>query len=130
MIFVFGSNLAGRHGAGAAQYAFEKFGAEIGAREGMTGKCYAIPTKDERIRTLKISEIEKYVKNFIVFAKYNDDMEFFLTDIGCGLAGYSPEKIAPLFVKAPKNVHFSKNFYDILKEITPDVERKMYTKWM
>ena len=103
-IFVFGSNLAGRHGAGAALYARQHHGAIYGQGEGLQGRSYAIPTKDERLRTLPVYAINDYVDQFMQFAEANPDITFRLTPIGCGLAGYSPADIGPLFSGAPKNV--------------------------
>jgi hypothetical protein len=103
IIFVFGSNLAGRHGAGAALHARQYCGAIYGVGEGLQGNSYAIPTKDTNINTLPLHEINKYVNVFIKFAKENPSMEFIVTKIGCGLAGYSPKEIAPMFIDSPSN---------------------------
>lgn len=105
MIFVFGSNLAGRHGKGAALCARNTHGAEYGVGIGRTGNAYAIPTKDERIRTLPLEQIALYVSNFLDFACANPDLEFEVTKIGCGLAGYKEHQIAPMFKNAPDNCH-------------------------
>lgn len=102
-IFVFGSNLAGRHGKGAALTAFRTHGAIYGEGYGMQGNSFAIPTKDENLNTLPINKIEKYVNNFIKYAALNPDLMFQVTRIGCGLAGYDDEDIAPLFANAPIN---------------------------
>ena len=99
-IFVFGSNLTGVHGAGAAKQAMMKFGAVYGRGQGLQGQSYAIPTKDFRIETLPLSEIAKYVQKFIEFAINHPDLEFLVTPIGTGLAGYSVEQIKPLFESA------------------------------
>lgn len=98
-IFVFGSNLAGRHGAGAAKYAREYFGAEYGVGIGRTGYAYAIPTKDYVLKTLTLNAIERHIADFIQYAKANPDDEFILTPIGCGLAGYRRDQIKPLIEK-------------------------------
>lgn len=102
-IFVFGSNLAGRHGAGAALAAKKHFNAKYGCGVGITGQCYAIPTKDKKIKTLPLNEIKGFVDDFIAFAKQNSHLEFLVTPIGCGLAGYSVKEIAPLFENSPQN---------------------------
>ena len=102
-IFVFGSNLAGRHGKGAALTAYRKYGAIYGQGVGMQGNSFAIPTKDENLNTLPVSKIEKYVNNFIKYATLNPDLTFQVTRIGCGLAGYEDSDIAPLFINAPSN---------------------------
>lgn len=103
-IFVFGSNKAGRHGKGAALFAFKNRGAKYGQFFGLQGNSFAIPTKDENLKTLPLELIKAYVYHFIAFAKENPDMIFELTPIGCGLAGYKPEQIAPMFKNAPSNV--------------------------
>lgn len=102
-IFVFGSNLAGRHGKGAALTARTCFGAEYGIGEGRTGNAYAIPTKDGYLRVRTISNIARSVKRFIEYANAHPELEFNVTRIGCGLAGYADNQIAPLFKGAPSN---------------------------
>jgi hypothetical protein len=97
-IFVYGSNLSGIHGAGAARAAFDFYGAKWGyGLSGVIGNSYAIPTKDELIQSLTLSKIRVYVDEFKKFAKDNPDIEFFVTRIGCGYAGYKDEDIAPMF---------------------------------
>ena len=91
-IFVFGSNLAGMHGGGAAYVAMEYFGAIWGQGVGLQGQCYAIPTMQGGVETIK-----PYVDEFISFAKAHPEYTFFVTRIGCGIAGFSDEQIAPLF---------------------------------
>ncbi len=115
-IFVFGSNLSGIHGAGAAKQAL-KFGAVMGVGIGLQGQTYAIPTKDYNIkRTLTIKEIIPYVDQFIDFAYKNIKFNFLVTEIGCGLAGYSVEDIAPLFKNAIEldNIHLPLRFNNLL----------------
>ena len=119
-IFVFGSNLSGIHGAGAAKTAVDKFGAILYNPEGLQGKSYAIPTKDKSIRsTLPIEEIKIYVDGFIEFAKQNQELEFLVTEIGCGLAGLKPFEIAPLFINVVeiKNIHLPEKFWNIINKI-------------
>ena len=99
-VFVFGSNLSGRHGKGAAKTALV-WGAKWGRPSGLQGKTYGIPTKDASIkRTLRIDEIKPFVDDFIEWAKHHSGNTFLVTEIGCGLAGYSPKDIAPLFKDA------------------------------
>lgn len=105
-IFVFGSNLAGRHGKGAALAAKTLYNAQTGIGFGPTGNAYAIPTKDEKLRVLSISEIYKYVKEFIEYAKAHPELKFIITPIGTGLAGYKHSQIAPMFRFAPNNCEF------------------------
>lgn len=106
MIFVFGSNLKGIHGAGAALYAKQHYGALNGRGVGLQGNSYAIPTKRTPWNTLPLDEIEEYVKEFLLFAQQHPSYTFKVTRIGCGLAGYSNEQIAPLFKDAPSNCYF------------------------
>lgn len=102
-IFVFGSNLAGRHGAGAAKFALENHGAKYGTGWGHVGNSFAIPTKDEHIKTLPLTKIKFYVDQFIGYAKSNPKLTFQVTAIGTGLAGYKHSDIAPMFKDAPAN---------------------------
>lgn len=102
-IFVFGSNLAGRHGAGSALEAVRYHGAIRGQGEGLQGRSYAIPTKDERLQTLPIDTIAAHVAMFLEFALSRP--------IGCGLAGYKPEQIAWMFnLPPPRNVILPREF--------------------
>jgi len=94
-IFVFGSNLAGMHGGGAARLAMDRFGAVWGQGVGLQGQCYAIPTMQGGVETIK-----PYVDEFIAFAKANSHLTFLVTKIGCGIAGFAEEEIAPLFKDA------------------------------
>jgi hypothetical protein len=105
-IFVFGSNLAGYHGRGAAKTALLYFGAVYGVGQRFTGKCYAIPTKDHKIKTLPLEGIAIYVDSFISIAALFPERVFIVTKIGCGLAGYKDHEIAPLFKGAPSNCKF------------------------
>lgn len=102
-IFVFGSNLAGRHGKGAALYARQHYGAVYGQGVGFQGTSYAIPTKDGQLRTLDKPTIQSYVNDFIQFATDCYEDVFQVTRIGCGLAGYTDADIAPMFKHAPTN---------------------------
>jgi len=102
-IFVFGSNLAGRHGKGAALEARRKYGAIYGVGIGLQGNSYAIPTKNWWLKTLPLAEIAVYVNDFIKFARDHPEMIFNVIRVGCGLAGYTDEDMAPLFRSAPEN---------------------------
>ena len=93
MIFVFGSNLAGRHGKGAAKYAIQNCGAIYGQGQGLQGRSYAIPTKDEKLNALGMDIVDKHIAEFIFFARDNLQMQFLLTPIGTGLAGHSKRQI-------------------------------------
>lgn len=115
MIFVFGSNLSGIHGAGAARHAFEKHGAAWGVAEGPTGTAYAIPTKDKAIRhTLPLIKIQGYVNTFLAYARNSPELTFKVTCIGCGLAGLTHAQVAPMFKSAPNNCQFDYNWIGIL----------------
>jgi hypothetical protein len=113
-IFVFGSNLAGIHGAGAARHANINLGAVWGVGEGMTGSTYAIPTKDFLIRTLPLESIKVSVQTFLDYAKDNLDTEFFVTRIGCVLAGYTDADIAPMFIGATSNCSFAEEWAEYM----------------
>ena len=116
-VFVVGTNELGTQGAGAAKYAFHNFGLPFykgfGYSENSKGKTFAIPTKDWLVLTLSIDKIEFYVNRFIEFAKFST-LEFHVTAIGTGLAGYSVEDIAPLFRKCITldNVYLPQTFID------------------
>ena len=94
-VFVFGSNLAGAHGGGAARLAYRKFGAIWGQGVGLQGQSYGIPTMQGGVDTIK-----PYVDEFIEFAKKNKNLTFLVTRIGCGIAGFTDDEISPLFEKA------------------------------
>ena len=93
MIFVFGSNLAGRHGKGAALYALNNHGAIYGQGIGLQGNSYAIPTKDAKLQPLGLDVIDKHIADFVFFARDNLEMNFALTPIGTGLAGHGKRQI-------------------------------------
>lgn len=122
MIFVFGSNLEGIHGAGAARYAKEYLGATVGMGIGRTGQCYAIPTKGTKKvhpgfrESLPIETIKVFVEEFIDYACNNPHYQFQVTCIGCGLAGFKHEDIAPMFATAPSNCWFDSAWQQIFDE--------------
>ncbi len=112
-VFVFGSNLAGRHGAGAAKEAYTNWGAVWGEGIGRHGNSYAIPTKDHNLRSLPLSEIQKYIDVFLDYARNTEHTYFILTPIGTGLAGYDPLEIRPMFdTKLSSNIYYPKEFYE------------------
>ena len=113
-IFVFGSNLAGRHGKGAALEAKRKYGAIYGQGVGLQGRSYAIPTKDVKLAPLSLGEIKTHVEQFLQFAKDNPQHNFWVTPIGCGLAGYKPLDIAWMFRGASENVRLPREFRELL----------------
>lgn len=112
-VFVFGSNRAGRHGRGAANTAYRKFGAVWGRGEGLQGQSYGIPTKDRKLKTLRLVQIAVNVARFLHFAESRPDLRFFVTAIGCGLAGYKPKQIAPMFANSPANVILPPEFTEV-----------------
>ena len=116
-IFVFGSNLAGRHGKGAALFARENHGAVYGQGEGIQGLSYAIPTKNAHLHTLPLDVIEEAVTRFKQFAALHPEMAFQVTPIGCGLAGYKPSAIAPFFNGAPSNCTLPAEFIAVLTRV-------------
>lgn len=115
--FLFGSNKSGIHGGGAANFAHKELGAEWGVAFGPTGHCFALPTKDFNVvDTLPISEIKTYVDGFIEHARLTPGVRYLVTEIGCGLAGYEPKDIAPLFEGAVSldNISLPQRFWEIL----------------
>ena len=110
-IFVFGSNLAGMHGGGAARMACRCFGAVWGQGVGLQGRSYAIPTMQGGVETIR-----PYVDEFIDFARRHPHLKFLVTEIGCGIAGFTPEEIAPLFAAAVsvENIWLPARFWKVL----------------
>ena len=111
-IFVFGSNLAGMHGGGAARIARLHFGAVMGKGVGLQGQSYAIPTMQGGVETIR-----PYVDEFIIFAHQHPELHFLVTPIGCGIAGFEAEDIAPLFEKAKemKNISLPESFWEVIE---------------
>ena len=111
-IFVFGSNLAGMHGGGAARIARLHFGAVMGKGVGLQGQSYAIPTMQGGVETIR-----PYVNDFLDFAKHHPEMQFLVTPIGCGIAGFEAEDIAPLFesAKEMKNISLPESFWEVIE---------------
>jgi hypothetical protein len=111
-IFVFGSNLDGYHGGGAARIAMDRFGAVWGQGVGLQGQCYAIPTMQGGVNTIK-----PYVDEFVAFAEQHPEYKFLVTRIGCGIAGFANEQIAPLFQEAlnVENIILPKEFVKALQ---------------
>jgi hypothetical protein len=114
-IFVFGSNLAGRHGKGAALTALREHRAIYGIGSGRMGSCYAIPTKDRQLRVLPLDQIQRYVDEFIEYARTHEEETYRVTRIGCGLAGYQDYQIAPMFLEAPANCEFDSPWQPFLR---------------
>lgn len=110
-IFVFGSNLAGMHGGGAARVARLRFGAVLGNGVGIQGQSYAIPTMQGGVENIR-----PYVNDFVAYAQQHPDQQFLVTPIGCGIAGFDPEDIAPLFegAKKVKNISLPESFWEVI----------------
>lgn len=125
-VFVFGSNLAGHHAGGAARVALERFGAVMGRGEGLQGQSYAIPTMQGGVETIK-----PYVDRFIAFAKKNHNKTFYVTRIGCGIAGFTDEQIAPLFeeVVDEYNVRLPKSFVEVIYGNRAKLIKDVLTPW-
>lgn len=112
-LFVFGSNLSGLHGGGAAALAQLKFGAKWGKGEGIMGRSYALPTLGKNFKAFTVKDIEKYVNRMIDCAQKHPELIFLVTEIGCGIAGFKVEEIAPLFNKVIEidNIHLPVRFW-------------------
>ena len=115
-VFVFGSNLSGIHGGGAARAAHKLYGAEWGVAEGLTGRGYAIPTVQHGIAgPLSLAEIWAAVERFIAHAQRNPETQFLVTRVGCVLAGHRDQDIAPMFASAPLNCSLPQPWAEFLK---------------
>jgi hypothetical protein len=126
-VFVFGSNMAGQHLGGAAKTAQEDWGAEAGVAEGHTGRSYAIPTMDKDFKPLPLEDIKHSVNKFLLYAKANPDLKFLVTAIGCGIAGYKAEQIAPMFIEAPNNCMLPASWMPQLEAmVKPVVDAKRF----
>lgn len=112
--FVFGSNLSGYHGAGAANYALKYEGAIWGQGEGLQGDSYALPTKGYNITPIMLESVSIYVERFLKFANEHPELKFKVTRVGCFLAGFTDEEIAPMFEDAPSNCYFDTKWQDYL----------------
>ncbi len=127
---VFGANLAGRHGAGSALWARQKWGAIPGSGVGFQSVCfegdavnparssYAIPTKDRDLKVLPLDQIRDWVGAFLVFSGEHPEITFRVVAIGCGLAGFRPDQVAPMFACAPANCELPREFKEILEKQT------------
>ncbi len=114
-IYVFGSNLAGRHGKGDALIARQRHGAIYGQGEGLQGNSYGLPTKNAHIQSLPLAEVAKSVARFLVFARAHPELNFQVAAVGCRLAGFTPAQIAPFFQAAPSNCYLHPVFLAVLK---------------
>lgn len=106
MVFVFGSNLDGNHSGGAARFAHLNHDAIMGVGEGMTGESYALPTVGHEFTTMTLAKVREHVNTFLNFARRYEHLDFKVTRVGCGIAGFTDSEIAPLFANAPSNCLF------------------------
>lgn len=115
MIFVFGSNESGIHGAGAAKFARDHRGAQMGESYGRYGESFAIPTKDRYVsKTLSLDTIDNYVRGFVAYAVSRPELKFKITCIGCGLAGLNHRDVSIMFKDCPDNCYFDDLWFPFL----------------
>ena len=122
-VFVFGSNLAGQHGGGAASTALQYFGAMQGVGRGWSGQSYAIPTMNEHLQQMPLSQIQHYIDDFKIYTKNHQKMTYFVTSVGCGIAGYTTEEIAPMFKGISQNVILPNSFRPFVEKALPKLTR-------
>lgn len=115
-IFVFGSNLAGKHAGGAARHAFDQRGAIWGQGEGLQGESYALPTMSAGFQPLPLDQIAGHVTAFLEVARARPELTFQVTAVGCGIAGFTPDQIGPMFEGAPGNCELPGEFVAALEE--------------
>lgn len=108
-VFVFGSNASGAHGGGAARFAYERFGAVWGQSEGLQGQSYGIDTMSG------LEVFAEQASRFVEFAREHPELRFLMTEVGCGIAGYTPEQVARFFAGAPENVVLPETFVRVLE---------------
>ncbi|WP_019179078.1 A1S_2505 family phage non-structural protein [Microbacterium yannicii] len=109
-VFVFGSNASGAHGAGAARFAYDRFGAVWGQSEGLQGQSYGIDSMSG------LDVFEEQARRFVGFATAHPELRFLVTEVGCGIAGYTPDQVAGFFTDAPANVVLPETFRAVLDE--------------
>ncbi|MDR7257836.1 hypothetical protein J2X47_002016 [Sphingomonas sp. BE270] len=114
-VFVFGSNLGGKHAGGAARHALDERGAVWGQGEGLQGESYALPTMDADFRPLPLDAIAAHVSTFLDFARARNDLVFQVTAVGCGIAGFKPAEIGPMFAGAPENCALPVEFMEFAR---------------
>lgn len=124
-VFVFGSNLAGTHAGGAAKTALLHFGAVKGVGRGWSGQSYAIPTMNEHLQQMPLSQIEHYIEDFKIYTKNHPKIKYFITSVGCGVAGYKVEEIAPMFKGISKNVIFPASFRPFVERTLPKLTQNL-----
>ncbi|MCP2636756.1 hypothetical protein K0817_009285 [Microbacterium sp. HD4P20] len=107
-VFVFGSNASGSHGGGAAKFALDRFGAIWGQAEGLQGQSYGIDTMSG------LDILQEQARRFLEFAREHPELRFLVTEVGCGIAGYTPEQVARFFAGPPENVVLPRSFLDVI----------------
>lgn len=122
-VFVFGSNMAGTHAGGAAKTALLHFGAIKGAGRGWSGQSYAIPTMNEHLQQMPLLQIQHYIEDFKIYTKNHPKLKYFITSVGCGVAGYKVEEIAPMFKGISKNVIFPISFRPFVEKTLPKLNQ-------
>ncbi|MDN5490855.1 MAG: hypothetical protein L0G57_10955 [Acinetobacter sp.] len=124
-VFVFGSNMAGTHQGGAAKTAHLHFGATKGVGRGWAGQSFAIPTMNEHLQQMPLSQIQHYIDDFKIYTKNHPKMKYFITSVGCGVAGYKVEEIAPMFKGISRNVIFPASFRPFVEKTLPKLTQKL-----
>ena len=129
-IFVFGSNMAGTHQGGAAKTALLHFGATKGVGRGWAGQSFAIPTMNEHLQQMPLSQIQHYIEDFKIYTKNHPKMKYFITAVGCGVAGYKVEEIAPMFKGISRNVIFPASFRAFVEKTLPKLTQKLLQSFL
>ncbi|MFW2097730.1 hypothetical protein ACG9ZL_16115 [Acinetobacter sp. ULE_I057] len=124
-VFVFGSNMAGTHQGGAAKSAHLHFGATKGVGRGWAGQSFAIPTMNEHLQQMPLSQIQHYIDDFKIYTKNHPKIKYFITSVGCGVAGYKVEEIAPMFKGISRNVIFPASFRPFVEKTLPKLTQKL-----
>ncbi|WP_296280119.1 hypothetical protein [uncultured Acinetobacter sp.] len=124
-VFVFGSNMAGTHQGGAAKTAHLHFGAMKGVGRGWSGQSFAIPTMNEHLQQMPLSQIQHYIDDFKIYTKNHPKLKYFITSVGCGVAGYKVEEIAPMFKGISHNVIFPQSFRPFVEKTLPKLTQKL-----
>ncbi|OTG81564.1 hypothetical protein [Acinetobacter sp. ANC 4648] len=124
-VFVFGSNMAGTHQGGAAKTALLNFGAMKGVGRGWSGQSYAIPTMNEHLQQMPLSQIQHYIDDFKIYTKNHPKTKYFITAVGCGVAGYKVEEIAPMFKGISHNVIFPSSFRPFVEKTLPKLNQHL-----
>lgn len=124
-VFVFGSNMAGTHQGGAAKTALLNFGAMKGVGRGWSGQSFAIPTMNEHLQQMPLSQIQHYVDDFKIYTKNHPKTKYFITAVGCGVAGYTVEEIAPMFKGISHNVILPVSFRPFVEKTLPKLNQHL-----